>query len=235
MRRIRLFALGVASFTVALIAAFLSPGTWLNRAIASAMCTVFSFNSAICTVDLGRYSDRVVAATPPAMEKTIFDGFEDLLVQRDPNEFGDDQPTTTPPVSNPQVPAFPQDPGPNQPLRRPDFDDERPSETLNPELKSPTGTINFLTDNGCQQAFELQSDSGKIYLDSAKLNVSLDENCSHSSEIFVKYTNNKDKFIISGDGLKPITVQVLNNENFFNISYIDKSSIVYSLNQKKIK
>ncbi|MEA5576610.1 hypothetical protein [Anabaena sp. UHCC 0451] len=122
MRRIRILALGIASFVVVLIAAFLSPGTWLNRAIASAMCTVFSFNSAMCTVDLGRSSDRVVAATPPAVERMMFDGLGDVLVQRS-REFDDDQPINSPPVRNLQVPSFPQDPGPNQPLRRPDFDD----------------------------------------------------------------------------------------------------------------
>ncbi|MEA5552570.1 hypothetical protein VB713_16635 [Anabaena cylindrica UHCC 0172] len=104
MRRVRLFALGVVSFIVSLIPAFFISGTWLNRAIATATCTVFSFNSAMCTVDLGRSSERVVAATPPAIEKTIFDGLGDLLVQRDPNEFGDDQPATSPPVNNPQAP-----------------------------------------------------------------------------------------------------------------------------------
>lgn len=77
MRRIRLFALGIASFVVTLIATLLSPGTWLNKAIATTLCTVFSFNSAMCTVDVARSSERVVAATPPAIEKTIFDNSSD--------------------------------------------------------------------------------------------------------------------------------------------------------------
>ncbi|MEA5552568.1 VWD domain-containing protein [Anabaena cylindrica UHCC 0172] len=144
MRRIRLFVLGISSFLVSLIAAFLSPGTWLNRAIATAMCTVFSFNSTMCTVDLARSSQRVVAATPPAVERTIFDGLGDLLVQRS-REF-DDEPST-PPVTNPQAPSFPQDPGPNTPLRRPDFDDSdtervNPVSTpLNPNRKVQTPAI----------------------------------------------------------------------------------------------
>ncbi|WP_238559880.1 hypothetical protein [Planktothrix rubescens] len=49
------------------------------------------------------------------MERNI----SDWLVQRNPGEF-DDAPSA-PPGSNPQAPPFPQDPGPNQPVR-PDFD-----------------------------------------------------------------------------------------------------------------
>ncbi len=60
-----------------------------------------------------------MAATPPAVEKNI----SDWLVQRDPGEF-DDAPSV-PPGSNPQAPPFPQDPGPNQPVR-PDFDSGSP-------------------------------------------------------------------------------------------------------------
>jgi hypothetical protein len=66
-------------------------------------------------VNLVNSSDRVVAATPPAVERNI----SDWLVQRAPGEF-DDAPSV-PPASNPQAPPFPEDPGPNQPVR-PDFD-----------------------------------------------------------------------------------------------------------------
>ncbi|MCC3469855.1 MAG: hypothetical protein JGK37_28910 [Microcoleus sp. PH2017_06_SFM_O_A] len=115
MRRIRLFALGIVSFIAVLMSALLAPGTFVNRALSAALCTVFSFNSTICTVNLVNSSDRVVAATPPAVERNI----SDWLVQRAPGEF-DDAPNVSP-GSNPQAPPFPQDPGPNQPVR-PDFD-----------------------------------------------------------------------------------------------------------------
>lgn len=117
MRRIRLFALGIVSFFAVLMSALLAPGTFVNRALSTAICAVFSFNSTICTVNLAKSSDRVVAATPLAVERNI----EDWLVQRAPGEF-DDAPSV-PPGSNPQAPPFPQDPGPNQPVR-PDFDSE---------------------------------------------------------------------------------------------------------------
>lgn len=116
MRSIRLLALGIVSFIAVLMSALLAPGMIVNRALSAALCTVFSFNSTICTVNLVNSSDRVVAATSPAVERNI----SDWLVQRDPGEF-DDAPSV-PPGSNPQVPPFPQDPGPNQPVR-PDFGD----------------------------------------------------------------------------------------------------------------
>jgi len=115
MRRIRIFALGIVSFFAVLMGALLAPGTFVNRALSAALCTVFSFSSTVCTVNLAKSSDRVVAATPLAVERNI----SDWLVQRAPGEF-DDAPSA-PPGSNPQAPPFPQDPGPNQPVR-PDFD-----------------------------------------------------------------------------------------------------------------
>jgi len=115
MRRIRIFALAFVSFFAVLMSALLAPGTFINRALSAALCTVFSFNSTICTVNLAQSGDRVVAATPPAVERNI----ADWLVQRDPGEF-DDAPSV-PSGSNPQAPPFPQEPGPNQPVR-PDFD-----------------------------------------------------------------------------------------------------------------
>lgn len=115
MRRIRIFALGFLSFFAVLMSALLAPGTFVNRALSAALCTVFSFNSTVCTVNLAQSGDRVVAASPPAVERNI----SDWLVQRAPGEF-DDAPSV-PPASNPQAPPFPQDPGPNQPVR-PDFD-----------------------------------------------------------------------------------------------------------------
>ena len=117
MRRIRIFALGIVSFFAVLMGTLLAPGTFVNRALSAALCTVFSFSSTLCTVNLAKSSDRVVAATPPAVERNI----SDWLVQRDPGEF-DDAPSA-PSGSNPQAPPFPQDPGPNQPVR-PDFDNE---------------------------------------------------------------------------------------------------------------
>ncbi|WP_373534216.1 hypothetical protein [Microcoleus sp.] len=114
MRRVRIFALGIVSFFAVSMGALLAPGTFVNRALSAALCTVFSFSSTLCTVNLAKSSDLVVAATPPAVERNI----GDWLV-RDPGEF-DDAPSVRP-GSNPQAPPFPQDPGPNQPVR-PDFD-----------------------------------------------------------------------------------------------------------------
>lgn len=129
MCRIRFVALGIVSFVVSIFGALLAPGTFLNRALSAALCTVFSFNSAVCTASLVQSSERVVAATPPAVERSIADISGYLQAQRDPSEFGDDQPSAPTPGSNPQAPPFPQDPGPNFPVR-PEFD--------NPGSTSPT-------------------------------------------------------------------------------------------------
>jgi hypothetical protein len=107
----RFVALGIVSFVAVLMGALLAPGTFVNRALSTVLCTVFSFNWAACTANLAQSSDRVVAATPPALEKNI----GDWLGQRS-GEFDDDKPST-PPGNNPQVPPYPQDPGPNQPVR----------------------------------------------------------------------------------------------------------------------
>jgi hypothetical protein len=128
MRRIRIFALGIVSFFAVLMGALLAPGTFVNRALSAALCTVFSFSSTVCTVNLAKSSDRVVAATPLAVERNI----SDWLVQRAPGEF-DDAPSA-PPGSNPQAPPFPQDPGPN--IIRPEFDD--PGSRIDPSLVRPS-------------------------------------------------------------------------------------------------
>ncbi|MFB2876719.1 hypothetical protein [Floridanema aerugineum] len=136
MRRIRFLVLGLVSFVAAIFGALLVPGSWVNRVFSTLVCGIFSFNSMVCTANWGQSSQRVVAATPPAVENTIFDGFSNLLAQRDPSEFGDPQPSTpSPQQSNPQAPPFPQDPGPNFPVR-PDFD--RP-DSSQPDNKSLDG------------------------------------------------------------------------------------------------
>ncbi|HAX78759.1 MAG TPA: hypothetical protein DCY88_23740 [Cyanobacteria bacterium UBA11372] len=131
MRRIRFVALGIVSFVVSIFGALLAPGTFLNRALSTALCTVFSFNSAVCTASLVQSSERVVAATPPAVERSIADISGYLQAQRDPSEFGD-EPSAPTPGSNPQAPPFPQDPGPNFPVRR-EFDNPGSGQPTQPQ------------------------------------------------------------------------------------------------------
>jgi hypothetical protein len=160
MRRIRILALGFVSFFAVLMSALLAPGTFINRALSAALCTVFSFNYTICTVNLVNSSDRVVAATPPAVERNI----ADWLVQRDPGEF-DDAPSV-PSGSNPQAPPFPQDPGPNQPVR-PDFDNPNggnpDSNTGNQSRQCDTeGKIHVFYINGIRTNEIVYKDDWKI-------------------------------------------------------------------------
>ncbi|MFB2835580.1 hypothetical protein [Floridanema evergladense] len=169
MRCIRFLVLGLVSFVAAIFGALLVPGTWVNRVFSTLVCGIFSFNSMVCTANWGQSSQRVVAATPPAIENTIFDGFSDLLAQRDPNEFGDPQPSTpSPQQSNPQAPPFPQDPGPNFPVR-PEFNNPN-TNPINPSNSPPsqpnitgrgqgnlTGEWTFKT-----QDFKLNYDGSKL-------------------------------------------------------------------------
>lgn len=181
MRRIRIFALGIVSFFAVLMGALLAPGTFVNRALSAALCTVFSFSSTVCTVNLAKSSDRVVAATPPAVERNI----EDWLV-RDPGEF-DDAPSV-PDGSNPQAPPFPQDPGPNQPVR-PDFDnrDQNPTNT-SPRQTQPVATeiiafeapsvrelspdtfeLALVSKEGCRSASIIKQQNGQVFQQSITL------------------------------------------------------------------
>ncbi|MEK0195019.1 MAG: hypothetical protein EAZ78_08155 [Oscillatoriales cyanobacterium] len=189
MRRIRLFALGIVSFVAALMGALLAPGTFVNRALSAALCTVFSFNSTICTVNLVNWSDRVVAATPPAVERNI----SDWLVQRAPGEF-DDAPSV-PPGSNPQAPPFPQDPGPNLPVR-PDFDNRQQS--VNPsgkefqsrnikvrELRNKTYEVTHTTSEDCQVTRVINALSARPYVESIKLDPVNPNTCKTGFYLFL--------------------------------------------------
>ncbi len=66
--RIRFITLAQGSFIVALVTSLFAPGTFLHRTLNIVFCTVFSFNSALCTANLAPSSDRVVAANLPAIE-----------------------------------------------------------------------------------------------------------------------------------------------------------------------
>ncbi|GEM_PF-2749178 len=161
MRQIRFLAFGVVSFVVAIVGTLLAPGTFVNRAFSAALCTVFSFSSTVCTVNLARSSDRVVAANPPAVERNI----SDWLVQRTPGEF-DDAPSVPQGGNNPQVPPFPQDPGPNQPVR-PEFDNPNGG---NPDSSTSTqsrqcdteGKIHVFYINGVRTNEDAYGDDWKI-------------------------------------------------------------------------
>ncbi|MBD2516997.1 hypothetical protein H6G93_18635 [Nostoc sp. FACHB-973] len=121
MQKIRFISLAFIGFCTTLVSAFFTPGTFINRTIATAMCTLLSFQSSFCAANLSLLSDRVMAANPPVTERKIADNFANLLADRS-REFDDD----SSPSSNggSVAPAYPQQPSPNTPLRRPDFDDD---------------------------------------------------------------------------------------------------------------
>ena len=61
VRGIRSWLLGIVSFIIATITTVFVSGSFLNRLVLAASCTIFSFNSTFCTPNLGVESDRAVA------------------------------------------------------------------------------------------------------------------------------------------------------------------------------
>ncbi len=76
MRRLRFQVLALVSFLTALIGNFLAPGTFINRAISTMLCTVLSFNSTVCAAVSS--SDRVMAASSPNIETPFSNVSSDL-------------------------------------------------------------------------------------------------------------------------------------------------------------
>ena len=67
LRRSQRFgALALISFAFSLVGSFCAPGTFLNRLLAIALCSLLGFQSNACMAQLAEASDRAVAATPPA-------------------------------------------------------------------------------------------------------------------------------------------------------------------------
>jgi hypothetical protein len=97
MAKIRFIALTIITFILTLIPTLLQPGRVLNRILATVMCGILSFDSTACTVNLAKSSNKVLAISPPTIEKIITDNFENLLADRS-REFDDD----TPPSENNQ-------------------------------------------------------------------------------------------------------------------------------------
>ncbi|MBW4522180.1 MAG: VWD domain-containing protein [Scytolyngbya sp. HA4215-MV1] len=69
-REIRFWLLGILSFIIATVATVFVSGSFLNRLLLAASCTIFSFNSAFCTQNLGLESDPVIATGISNFEKT---------------------------------------------------------------------------------------------------------------------------------------------------------------------
>jgi hypothetical protein len=60
--RVRFVALALASFVLSFLGSFFAPSAFLNRLLASALCSLLSFQSNACLAQLPRVSERAVAA-----------------------------------------------------------------------------------------------------------------------------------------------------------------------------
>ncbi|PSB18247.1 hypothetical protein C7B65_16230 [Phormidesmis priestleyi ULC007] len=66
---VRFWLLGIVSFIIATTATVFVSGSFLNRLLLAASCTVFSFNSTFCTPNLGVESDRATATITSTLKE----------------------------------------------------------------------------------------------------------------------------------------------------------------------
>jgi len=238
MRRFRFLVLGLVSFVAAIFGALLVPGTWVNRVFSTLVCGIFSFNSMVCTANWGQSSQRVVAATPPAVEKTIFNGFTDLLAQRDPSEFGDPQPSApSPQQSNPQAPPFPQDPGPNFPVR-PEFNNPGSSQPNQSQFNqnrvsgerfavasqlrqiSP-GLYEMVLRNseGCQIIRRIRMSGNSSFYESIEYSVPNNNSCEGKS-YKLKFSEDGNQISAENSHNEKFFIKIINS-SLMNITYTD--------------
>lgn len=70
MSTLKFWLISIVSFITVIVGTIFVPGSFLNRFLSIAYCTLFSFNSALCTPNLGINSDRAIAANTLNFEKT---------------------------------------------------------------------------------------------------------------------------------------------------------------------
>ena len=112
-----------------------------------ALCGLLGADAALCDANLFQSTGRSIAAEPAAIAQVAPDNIAQVAPDNTPlaqrsREFDDDY-TDPAPANNQTAPPYPYEPGPNQPLRRPDFDD---SATANQN----SNQFSFRTIYGCQ-------------------------------------------------------------------------------------
>jgi hypothetical protein len=103
----RLLLLALGSFITTFLLSFFTPGSIASRTTASALCGVLGANTTLCSVELGKWGDRAVAADVP------------VWVAQRSSEF--DGTASEGPSNESNIPAYPHQVSPRQPLRG-DFD-----------------------------------------------------------------------------------------------------------------
>lgn len=125
IRRLRFWLFSLLGLLTALLTYLFTPGQWLHRAVALALCGVLTADQVCLPQEPPAINPgTAVAAVPTAaseIDPQLATAWENWLADRT-NEFDDD---STPPATpgNVTPPPFPEQPGPNQPLRSPDFND----------------------------------------------------------------------------------------------------------------
>jgi hypothetical protein len=84
MRGIRFWLIGVASFITITLGTFFVSGSFLNRALSTIFCAIFSFSSTFCVPNLEVESDPVMATniTTPEKDRDAYNDLRDTNKQR---------------------------------------------------------------------------------------------------------------------------------------------------------
>ncbi len=220
MRQVRRFWFLALGFCTAIVAYLLTPGQWLNRLVAVALCTVLTTDQVCLPQGM---AGRAVAAMPRV---EVAQQAEDSLMAQRSSEF-DDVPITPAPSNIVTPPPYPVNPGPNFPVRRPDFDEFE----SRPEPNRVESRNNFRVSNlqvpKLDRAFSqvsIQSTS----LDTYDINLVSQQGCSINIKLTNKDRDTKEviRFTSANDqvcGAEAFTASIFPDQRKFEI-ILDKSN-----------
>jgi hypothetical protein len=204
MYRIRFKLLGLASFLVALLLSLFTPGTWMNRSIAVAMCGTIGICSPGTVANILQ-GDRAVAADVP------------VLVAQRSSEF-DDEPMNLSEDGSQSIPSYPSQVSPNVPLR-PDFRDV----DIQKDIKKLTQQINIPNDFYFVEQFQITSETRATSFKSQS--TSAEQIIIRSRKTGIRGIEFKN--VSTPDNMKLNSFKIIfNNSNVSKIIFGDGTSLV---------
>jgi hypothetical protein len=214
MRRIRFKVLGFASFVMAFFLSLFTPGSWVNRAIATTMCGVIGACSPGAIANLMKGGDRAFAADVPVLVGQRSSEFDDYKSRT--GEFDDNSDSSTRTESS------------DKPIR----DNPEPQTNTNHKIQK---TINFSTpsfksissdsfamsqsnQNGCQYTSIFKRKDGRFYQASIDFKSSGINSCGTESFV-ATLGENGDKLEIKQARLNGSLIFELINEKKIRAFY----------------
>ena len=228
MRNLRFLLFSLLGFFTTAFTYLFAPGQWANRTLVVALCGLLGADAALCDANLFQSTGRSIAAEPAAIEQVAPGNTQ--LAQRS-REFDDDF-VDPAPANNQTAPPYPYEPGPNQPLRRPDFDDSEDSNNLSPQslgfqstdLKN--ATVYFLDQGNCVNIYELAlSSDNSIYAKSVMRGIpSANGICTDESALITAtFENDLNSLILKSSNNSPsVRINNLRSQSW-EILFTDES------------